>query len=352
MSGFELPETRRPWQPTCSINMLRLRAVMLSAIRQFFDQRGYLEVETPLLSHDIVVDAHLEPFAVLTQPNSDSPAFLQTSPEAGMKRLLAAGSGSIYQITRSFRRSEFGRRHNPEFTIVEWYGIDSTYTDQMTLTQQLIHAAVNAVRQSQIDNPNSMPAEQSRCEALCRPFSRTRYADVFQTFLNCDVLDASVQEIRQLAEAHTTIQSSAVTDADRDDLLNVLLAERIEPSLGSDPPEFLYDYPSSQAALAEFHPTDARTACRFELYCRGLELCNGYQELTDPVELRRREKIQNATRIQHTHVPLPGAHMLDSAMTAGLPRCSGVALGFDRLVMCVTGADHIDQVIPFPFDRA
>lgn len=325
---------------------------MLDAIRHFFSGGGYLEVETPLLSRDIVVDAHLEPFQIPSTDDPGSYLFLQTSPEAAMKRLLAAGSGSIFQITRSFRRAESGRRHNPEFTIVEWYGVETTYEDQMLLTQNLIHHAIHAVRNWPATAPPIATSAGFCNDRFLSPFRRTRYVDAFQSALNTDVLNASVAELQQLVRRRTSTTVDSPLPADRDDLLNLLLAECVEPRLGAEQPEFLCDYPASQAALAERSVTDDRTACRFELYIQGLELCNGYQELTDPDELRRREAEQNLSRLAHATSALPGAPLLEAAMQHGLPSCSGVALGFDRLVMCLSGADHIDQVIPFPGDRA
>lgn len=327
------------WRPTCSASLLRLRAIMLSSVRTFFSDRGYLEVETPLLSRDIVVDAHLEPFTVTCESGS-SPFFLQTSPEAGMKRLLASGTGSVFQITRSFRRNEQGHLHNPEFTIVEWYGVGTTYHEQMQLTQELVQT-VSLAAGSMDQNSQHWPA----------PFDVISYNKAFQRAVGQNVLDLTDKELINLAET-AGLMPGQPQKVDRDDLLNILLAELVEPSLGKPQPEFLCDYPISQAALAERNSADPRTACRFELYIDGLELCNGYQELTDPKELQHRDTIQNSSRTEHGSVVLPGAPRMMAAMQSGLPKCSGVALGFDRLVMAITGADSIDKVIPFPISRA
>lgn len=341
--GFPPPQTAQDiWQPTCPMSMLRLRDSVLWAIRNFFRQRGYLEVETPLLSHDIVVDAHLEPFRVIDH-NSGSIRYLQTSPEAGMKRLLAAGSGSIFQVTRSFRQGELGQRHNPEFTMLEWYGVGTTWQDQMQLTEDLVRCAV-----SQIENCEPPISE--------RPFARTHYEAAFAAALgeplSGSILDQPIDTLRQLAMQHTGMGAAVHEIHDADDLLNLLLAECVEPQLGRSHPEFLYAYPLSQAALAEQNPADERTACRFELYLDGLELCNGYQELTDAQELSRRDRLQNCSRQQHGVAALPGAPLLTSAMQFGLPPCSGVALGFDRLIMSLTGHRNIRDVMPFPAERA
>ncbi len=330
------------WRPTCSREILRLRAGMLTAIRHFFAERHYLEVTTPLLSRDIVIDAHVEPFFVVAEP-SESPFFLQTSPEAFMKRLVAAGSGSIFQITHSFRKGEAGERHNPEFTMLEWYGVDTSYHDQMTVVQDLVHFVTEAVT---VDGSMLQGAH-----LLQKAFSTTLYDDAFLRTLRTEVLDLSDADVLDLASRHTAADSCH-SDSERDDLLNLMLAECIEPTLGQKKPEFLIDYPASQAALAQVNPADPRTACRFELYADGVELCNGYQELIDPAELARRDEIQNRSRSAQGTSVLPGAQRLVAAMNSGLPPCSGVALGFDRLVMVLAGLNDISHAMPFPVSRA
>ncbi len=330
------------WRPTCEQWMLQLRAALLTATRSFFNERGYLEVETPLLSHDIVVDAHLEPFCFSDDGHSE-PLFLQTSPEAGMKRLLAAGSGSIFQITRSFRKAEQGSRHNPEFTMLEWYGVDTTYHDQMQLTEELVRHCAAVVQR--------WPKVIERKTLTDATFDKLAYDAAFPQ-AETGILNLKLAELQSLVAEHTTLQDSAFHIDDRDDLLNILLAECVELNLGKPQPQFLCDYPLSQAALAEKNVADERTACRFELYIGGLEICNGYQELTDSEELQRRDIQQNTNRTAHRSGCLPGAKHLLAAMQSGLPPCSGVALGFDRLIMSLTGLHDICQVIPFPADRA
>ncbi|MEZ6122645.1 MAG: EF-P lysine aminoacylase EpmA [Planctomycetaceae bacterium] len=335
------------WKPTCTLQALHLRSAVLNSIRSLFHSRGYLEVETPLLSHDIVVDAHLEPFCV-RMSGTGSDLYLQTSPEAGMKRLLAAGAGSIFQITRSFRQDESGQRHNPEFSMLEWYGIGTTWHQQMQLTEDL-------VRQVQSDVSHiRMKSESTACSIAFskQPFCRLPYTEAFCDVGEEDILSVDTKHLQQLVETHTSIGTRSTDIHDRDDLLNLLLAECVEPDLGSQHPVFLHSYPISQAALAEQNPDDARTACRFELYMRGLEICNGYQELTDVRELKLRDAAQNRRRTQQQSHQLPGATRLNSAMSAGLPPCSGVALGIDRLIMVLSGTTNIRDVIPFPIDRA
>lgn len=335
------------WRPSCSQMMLHVRAAMLRAVRDFFHQRGYLEVETPCLSRDIVIDAWLEPIEVR---HSGERWFLQTSPEAAMKRLVASGSGSIFQVSRVFRAAESGSRHNPEFTMIEWYGVSTDWNHQMELTEQLVRTCVAAAAAILTYDPASIWG--------AAPFARTTYAQVFQRVFRIDTHTASGGELLAVAKEHHVPIPESCTSDQRDDLLNALLAFAIEPDLGrsrtsgQSAPEFLCDYPPSQAALAQTSESSPKVARRFELYIDGIELCNGYQELTDVVELQRRDAKQNAVRSGSDMETLPGAPALAAAMRSGLPACSGVALGFDRLVMIATGATQISEVLAFPADRA
>lgn len=328
--------------------MLHVRSCLLMAVRQFFTDRGYCEVETPVLSSDIVVDAFLEPMEV-QRGLGDRRMFLQTSPEAGMKRLLAAGSGSIFQVTRSFRGQESGTRHNPEFTMVEWYGVETTWRDQTELTEALVRhvreAACQYFAAGTIGDHGASPLED-------KPFLLTAYNSAFERCLGASVLELPVDHLQALVAEQSSIGQDAFSTTDKDNLLNILLSEKIEPTMGSNHPEFLHNYPISQAALAERDPDDHRTALRFELYWQGLELCNGYQELTDPKELAARDQQQNKIRSTNNSAELPGANKMLAAMQSGLPQCSGVALGFDRLLMSILGVSDIRDVICFPFDSA
>ncbi|MCA9047308.1 MAG: EF-P lysine aminoacylase GenX [Planctomycetaceae bacterium] len=330
---------RDNWEPTCSVEVLHLRSRMLTAARSFFSARDYLETETPLLSRDIVIDAHIDPFRV--DDGSGEIRFLQTSPEAAMKRLLAAGCGSIFQVTHSFRRGEIGRRHNPEFTLLEWYGVNTTADDQMKLTTELVHCMVSAVS----EGPTGLPGS----ELLLSPYHRRRYDDCFRRRFAVSPADLTDHDLRRLAAEHTTVADTG-SDA-RDDILNLLLAECIEPTLGREHPEFVTNYPISQAALAKADPFDPLSALRFELYADGTELCNGYEELSDAEELRGRDAVRNHARTGLGQPALPGAPRLLAAMNAGLPACSGVALGFDRLVMVLLNSDNITDVLPFPYHQ-
>lgn len=325
--------------PTASLHVLQHRARLLAAMRLIFAEEGYWEVETPLLSRDTCVDAWLDPFPV-HMPGSNETWFLQTSPEFGMKRLLAAGATAIYQLTRSFRAGESGGRHNPEFTILEWYRAGDSHHEQMDFTERL----VRAVQRCELST--DIPAL-----ALPPSIPRLTYDEAFERFAGTKVLQLSAAELVSLARQHR-LHLPLNIESDRDGLLNLLLAELVEPGLARMQAVFLHDYPASQSALARVRPDDPPVAERFELYLGGLEICNGYHELTDAAELRQRIEIQNTRRRQAGKPPLPPDSRLLQAMDVGLPASSGVALGIDRLVMWRLGLHAIADVIPFPADRA
>lgn len=312
------------FMPTASLEMLRRRAELLKRVRRFFEERAFLEVETPVLSHDVVVDRHLDPLSVTLfadprEPTVGQRLWLQTSPEFGMKRLLtahagAAGRGSpdpapraIYQITRAFRGGEAGALHNPEFTMVEWYRTGDDYAAGMQLLSDLAAAVLDA--------PSA---------------ALLTYREAF---LKHARIDPFVGEHDHFA-------------------LDRLLTELVEPNLGRDRPTILYDYPASQSALARIRPGNPPVAERFELYVHGIELANGYHELLDAVVLRERNRANNALRSADGKYTLPEQSRLIAAMEHRLPPCSGCALGFDRLVMVATGATTIQEVMAFPIDRA
>jgi elongation factor P--(R)-beta-lysine ligase len=319
--------------PTASLATLRFRAALLTRLREFLTTHDFFEVETPILSADVVVDRHLDPMcAVLAedprQPDIGRRLWLQTSPEFGMKRLLAAGATAIFQVTRAFRSGEIGRLHNPEFTMVEWYRAGDDMAAGMALLSDL-------------------------CETLLDrgPAERLSYAAAFERHVG---LNPHLADIESLGAAAKKLKVN-VPDGiggDRDGWLNLLLAECVEPHLGQAAPTILFDYPASQAALAVIRSENPPVAERFELYVRGIELANGYHELLDAEELRWRSASNNAARVAEGKPSLPEESRLLAAMEAGLPACSGVALGFDRLVMIAAGATSIAEVIAFPIDRA
>jgi lysyl-tRNA synthetase class 2 len=348
--------------PTAGIGVLQLRSKLLDFTRAYFRAQGLWEVETPLLSRDIVVDAYLQPFTTrgdsgseCRPPSPESELFLQTSPEFGMKRLLASGASSIFQVTRAFRRGEIGRLHNPEFTILEWYHVGTSYHDEMGFVEDFVCAFFEAANGLiTVGSPaRRTTASEERARRLRpRAFPRSSYDALFQGVLGTGVLDKTSSELSELAHTAGIEPPPGLALDDVDGWLNLLLALKAEPEMARQPAVFLYDYPASQAALARIRPGLPPVAERFELYLSGVEICNGYQELTDPRELRRRIALQQALRHREGSRPLPTESRLLAAMEAGLPECSGVALGFDRLLMIAVGASSLADVIAFPFDCA
>jgi len=327
------------WRPTADWPMLERRAALLRRLRAFFDERGFLEVETPLLSADAVVDRHLDPIEAVCdgtvveggrEPGQGGTRrFLQTSPEFALKRLMAAGGKAIYQVAHAFRRGEFGRLHNPEFTLVEWYRRGDDLAAGMRLLSDLAEAL------------------------LARgPAERLTYADAFSRWAGIDPLVPDIPAWAELLRRAGVEPPASFAADDPDAWLDLILLELVEPQLGRDRPIIIYDYPVSQAALARVRPDDPRVAERFELYDRGIELANGYHELLDPAVLRERNRANNAWRVRDGKQALPEESRLLAAMEAGLPASTGVALGFDRIVMLALGAASLAEVIPFPFDRA
>jgi len=319
--------------PSASWENLRLRSDLLRRTREFFYERIFLEVETPLLSADVVVDEHLDPIAVLLptdprQPRMGKTLWLQTSPEFGMKRLMAAGGEAIFQITRAFRAGEFGRLHNPEFTMLEWYRRGDDLEQGMQLLSDLADELLGL-----------------------GPAERLSYGAAFKRHVGIDPHAATGEELISAAAGMNVPLPESLTDDDRDGCLNVLLAECVQPRLGRGQPTILFNYPASQAALAQV-TGNPPVAERFELYVNGVELANGYHELVDPAVLEQRNIRANQRRAAAGKPPLPVESRLLTAMRHGLPDCTGVALGFDRVVMLAAGATSLDQVLAFPIDRA
>ena len=311
------------WQPSADISTLKQRAKILADIRHFFAGREVLEVETPLLAKYSVTDPHMDVISAEHPQGFDDHFFLQTSPEYAMKRLLAAGSGAIFQIAKAFRKGEQGSRHNPEFTMLEWYRPGFTDDELMTEVAELVERVL-----------------------ACKPCERISYRELFQQYLSIDPHKADCQTLEKLARNHLDCQMES---DQRDDWLNLLLAEIIEPQLGIDAPVFVEAYPASQSALARVvkNKQGDWVAQRFELYYRGVELANGYYELTDVDELRRRFEQDQVLRKQLQRPYREADHYLLAAMAQGLPDCAGVALGLDRLIMMALGLARIEQVISF-----
>lgn len=326
-------ESRRPG---ADLDKLKTRARMLAAIRAFFAARGVMEVETPILSQAAATDPHLDSFATRYH-GPGLPAgqtlYLHTSPEFPMKRLLAAGSGPIYQLCKVFRQGERGRRHNPEFTLLEWYRPGWGHHALMDEVEALVRQCLGASR------------------ALA-PAERLTYAQVFQRHAGIDPLQASVDGLRACARAHGLTMADGAEDADRDFWCDLLMSHIVEPQLGQGRPTFIHEYPASQAALARLVPGRPEVAARFELYLEGVELANGFHELADAAEQRARFEQGNRRRAAQNQPAMPVDERLLAALAHGLPDCSGVALGVDRLAMLACGVSDIDGVIAFPLEQA
>lgn len=317
---------RPGWQPSASLEALRQRARLLDRVRGFFREREVLEIETPLLAHATVTDPHLHSIRVDPGPET---LFLQTSPEFAMKRLLAAGSGPVFQLGKAFRSDESGARHNPEFTLLEWYRPGFDDRRLMDEVEELVGQCLGG-------------RWPGRAERLS-------YRELFRRYLDLDPHAASDEELAATARRYLEVGDF---DGSRDDWLNLLLSHCVEPQLAGA--VFISDYPAGQAALARVEADEEGTpvARRFELLVGGMELANGYHELGDPREQRRRFEADNARRRETGLPEVPIDERLLAALEHGLPDCAGVALGFDRLVMLAIGATRIDQVIPFPLRDA
>ncbi|KNC93231.1 elongation factor P--(R)-beta-lysine ligase [Trabulsiella odontotermitis] len=319
------------WQPSASIPNLLKRAAIMAEIRRFFADRGVLEVETPCMSQATVTDINLFPFETRFVGPGHSQGmslYLMTSPEYHMKRLLAAGCGPIFQLCRSFRNEEMGRHHNPEFTMLEWY---RPHFDMYRLINE-------------IDDLLQQVLE-------CAPAESLSYQQAFQRHLEIDPLSADKTQLREAA-AKLDVSNIADTEEDRDTLLQLLFVTGVEPHIGQDRPTVIYHFPASQASLAQISTEDHRVAERFEVYYKGLELANGFHELTDAREQQQRFEQDNRKRAARGLPQQPIDQNLLDALSAGMPDSSGVALGVDRLVMLALGAETIGDVIAFTVDRA
>ncbi len=321
--------------PSAQIAALKHRADVLRKLRRFFDDRDFFEVETPLLSHDIVIDRHLHPVGIPknqitgVDSNSNEMLWLQTSPEFGMKRLVASGATAIYQIGKAFRRSETGEMHNPEFTMLEWYRVGDNLKTGMDLLAELIE------------------------EILKQPKTqRVSYRQVFLQHVGVDPFSCAVSDLKSVATEHGIAIEMSCEASARDEWLNLILSRLIEPKLGFDGGVMIYDWPASQAALAVIRQEEVPVAERFEIYVNGVELANGYHELLDPDELTRRNSVVNQERVKDGQPLLPEESRLLQAMRSGLPACAGVAVGVDRLILIALGLGRISEVIAFPIDRA
>ena len=324
------------WLPSASLEQLTARANMLKTIRDFFTQHQVLEVETPTLSQAAVTDIHLQCFKTqFIGPNISNkplieggvPLYLLTSPEFQMKRLLAAGSGCIYQIAKVFRNEESGRFHNPEFTLLEWYRVGFDHHQLMDEMQTLLMLILE-----------------------CGPLTRCTYQEAFLAHLDVDPLSASISQLKQ-AGAHLQLGDVLDNEADKDTILQLLFCVAIEPNIGQEVPCFVCNFPASQAALARINKVDERVADRFEVYYKNVELANGFHELNNSQEQLKRFQGDNQLRLKMGLPAMPIDQRFVDCLDH-LPDCAGVALGLDRLLMLASKQSHINDVLSFSIENA
>lgn len=307
------------WEPTASIETLKARAAFLKKIRQFFDERDVLEVETPLMAKFGVTDLHLDNFET---SHLGKPRYLQTSPEYHMKRLLAAGSPSIFQLSKAFRNEPSGKQHNPEFTMLEWYRLDFDIHQLMDEVALLIETVLGQ-----------------------RPVKHYTYQSLFIQTLDLCPFKATIKALEKKAKGIALVGALKT----KDDWLALLMTHLIEPSLKEQGVVFVYDYPPSQASLAT---VEKGVAKRFECYVEGIELANGFHELCDSGIQNSRFDEDNKHRA-HSALPQKEKDLfLLQALASGLPACSGVALGIDRLLMLALNKQDISKVISFSSENA
>lgn len=321
------------WKPTASLEALQKRAEILKKIRQFFEDRGVLEVETPILGKTATPDPLIEPFETTYQgplaANGET-LYLQTSPEFAMKRLLAAGYGAMFQIGKVFRNGEFGRMHNAEFTMLEWYRPGHHYDDLIQEVSDLLSEILD-VPEAQLHT----------------------YRAVFEHHLEFNPHDLELctpEYLAKIAQAQGLVQELDELDLDYNGWLDLLFSEIIQPQLGLERPFVIVDFPVSMAALAQIRYSEEDTqgvAERFEFYVRGVELANGYHELIDSKEQAKRFEEDLAQRQKLGRSSLLTDKKLLAALEAGLPPCSGVALGIDRLIMLALNCTRLNQVMSF-----
>ena len=322
------------WQPNITWQQAQQQAQLLTKIRSFFAERGVVEVITPILANASVTDVHLDAFvtdyvyATNTDHHTASKLYCQTSPEFAMKRLLASGFGCCYQLAKAFRHEQQGRYHNPEFTLLEWYRLGFTYHELM--------AEVSALLQQILG---------------CEAGDKISYQALFIQYLDIDPLTASKAQLLDVITINNQF-SDWLNDESKDSLLQFIMASLIEPKIAKQRPLFVYDFPASQASLAKINEKDSRVAERFECYFQGIELANGFTELTDAKQQYARFQQDNQQRLALDKPRQAIDEKFIAALQHGLPKCAGVALGIDRLFMLALAADSIEQVLTFTTEQA
>src|SRR3989339_345887 len=318
------------WQPTAALETLQMRAKIMQKIRHFFDERGLLEVETPLLSQHSVTDPYIQSFEAVYENDAGNPQsyFLQTSPEYAMKRLIASGFGDVYQLCKAFRNhGEIGSEHNPEFTLLEWYRMGFDHHQLMDEMDDFLQYLLN-----------------------CSKAQRFSYQHLFLHFLKIDPFELSAEDLKQFAQKNK-IQLFG-SDYDWDDWTAILLSHLIEPQLDPAIPVFIYDCPASQAALSKIRNDRPKVGERFEVYFKGIELANGFHELQNADEQLKRFQNDQQKRKNLNLKPMQVDQRFIAALKHGLPNCSGVAVGIDRLIMLALSLKTISESMAFDFNRA
>ncbi len=310
------------WRPAAGLDAIVVRAELLARVRKFFALRGVMEVETPLISVAGNSDPGIRQFSLHEQP-----LWLRTSPEYAMKRMLAAGSGDIYELGRVFRAGESGRHHNREFTILEWYRIDWTYHQLMNEVEELVR--------------HCFPGRMFRQ-------SRVSYRDLLIAYTGIDPMTAADERIANCISS----KGIKLQNLERQEMLDLLISLVVQPGLPENTITFVFDFPVQQAVLAKIRADDPPVAERFELFLGSLELANGYQELTDGAEQRQRfeYELQARDNCGDNRAPLDQEFL--EALDAGIPECAGVARGVDRLLMAMLGVNSLEDVLAFPAERA
>ena len=315
------------WRPYADKRLIKLRAETYIKIRQFMADRKILEVETPVLSHASVTAVQLESFRSeysSPQTSSGNILYLQTSPEYAMKRLLASGTGAIYQISKVFRNEEQGKLHNPEFTMLEWYHPDYDHHQLMRELELFLNLF-----------------GMNHCE-------KASYAEVFLEHTGLNPHTCDTNDLKSVAQQH----GLSSTLEERSGLLDFIFSYKITSTLGNTRPLLIYDYPTCQCALAKLSDGMPKVAERFELFINGMEIANGFNELTEAEEQLARFEQELALRKKEKRLDLPIDHLFLDALKHGLPDCAGVAVGIDRLLMALTGVNDIREVLTFPIERA
>jgi elongation factor P--(R)-beta-lysine ligase len=326
------PVQHQTFQPSMTYEVAIKRAAILQRLRDFFKARNVLEVETPVMSHGSPTDCHIDVFSAefhpagARRPDSREAVYLRTSPEFHMKRLLASGYRDIFQVAKVFRDGERGRLHNPEFTMLEWYRTGMNMFDLMDETAGLITTVLGTTK-----------------------IVKKKYADIFKEATGIDPLTADFEEVAAYctSRGRDLPSGTSLTDA-----LQFAMAEYVEPAFPDDSLVFVHHYPADQAVLAMLEPNDQRVARRFEAYCGGMELVNGFEELVDWKENERRQHNENAKRSAVRKAELPLDRLFIEALQQGLPLCSGAALGLDRLIMLALEKKEISGVMTFSWEKS